>query len=91
VEGDDHHQSYYKERAVEYYRTLALKAHHKDIGIDIFCGGMKQFHTPILQNLVLTNGGIVIMQKTFSPDELQDNLHMSLNQGIFLYYLCFIC
>lgn len=65
---------------MSYFKEISLKAQEHDIGIDIFCIGLKQFHSNILQNLVLSNGGLVHMQKELFP-EFSQNILMSLSRS----------
>eukprot|EP01114_Cavostelium_apophysatum_P002146 TRINITY_DN11871_c0_g1_i2.p1 TRINITY_DN11871_c0_g1~~TRINITY_DN11871_c0_g1_i2.p1 ORF type:complete len:924 (-),score=187.79 TRINITY_DN11871_c0_g1_i2:24-2708(-) len=77
---DETQDAYQNEQAREYYKKIALRAHQHDVGIDIFCIGLKQFHTNILQNLVMSNGGLVIMQKDGSTnsDEFAENIELAI-------------
>jgi hypothetical protein len=42
---------------------------------------LQQFHTSLLENIVLPNGGVVIMQKEVLKDELTKNLTLGLHRG----------
>lgn len=53
------------EEALQYYKKLGHAASHHNISIDIFCLGLLHFHSLVLQNLVLYNGGAIIMQKEY--------------------------
>lgn len=69
-----------REALEKYYKDLAQLAGNNDIGIDIYCIGLKRFHTSILQNLVLSNGGAVIMQKEIGV-ELSQNIKLGLHRS----------
>lgn len=55
--------------ARNYYKQLSDVAQSHDIGIDVVCIGGKQFHTSLLQHLVLNNGGAVLITRALADDD----------------------
>jgi hypothetical protein len=78
--GDTQTIEYHRAKAVNFFKKISVKAQEIDAGIDVFCIGLKQFFSPVLQNLVLSNGGLVIMQKEILP-EFSQNILMSLSKS----------
>eukprot|EP00027_Filamoeba_sp_ATCC50430_P003743 CAMPEP_0168553362 /NCGR_PEP_ID=MMETSP0413-20121227/7213_1 /TAXON_ID=136452 /ORGANISM="Filamoeba nolandi, Strain NC-AS-23-1" /LENGTH=589 /DNA_ID=CAMNT_0008584045 /DNA_START=297 /DNA_END=2066 /DNA_ORIENTATION=+ len=71
---DEQQESFQVEQATKYFKGLGLRCHQSDVEIDIICGGLKQFNIQLIQNLVLANGGTVILQKDFEGEDFVANL-----------------
>jgi len=55
-----------------------------NIGIDLFCGGLRSFNVKILQNLVLPTGGILFSTHSLNSIVLNDRRHLS--QGALILF-----
>lgn len=64
-----------------YFKNLSIKAQENDIIIDIYCGGLKEFHISLLQNLVLYNNGMIIIQKDFGSQEFIENMKIGIQRS----------
>lgn len=77
------------EQATIYFKELGHRASELDINIDLFCMGLQQFCSNVLQNLVQENGGTVIMQKEFNKD-FGENLKKSILQSTSIFEISLI-
>lgn len=68
--------------AGQVYRKLARLAFLHNFSVDVYCIGLRRFRVNILQNLVLANGGMVLMIKDYNDAVLMENLHASLNRTV---------
>ncbi|KAL6065862.1 Sec23/Sec24 trunk domain containing protein [Balamuthia mandrillaris] len=79
-QADAQKKQFYREEAAAYFKKLDMQALTANASIDLFCCGLKRFNVPVLQNLVLGNGGAVIMQKEFGA-EFAITLELTLHRG----------
>eukprot|EP01130_Rhizamoeba_saxonica_P003457 TRINITY_DN1463_c0_g1_i2.p1 TRINITY_DN1463_c0_g1~~TRINITY_DN1463_c0_g1_i2.p1 ORF type:complete len:696 (-),score=124.12 TRINITY_DN1463_c0_g1_i2:78-2165(-) len=73
---EDLYDDYAISDAYGYYRDLSSISQQHDVSINILCGGLRNFQVSILQNLVMQNGGHIVMNKEFGPQIEKDLIHI---------------
>lgn len=72
---------YRVDQATKFYRQQAAIASDNNIQIDIHCVGLRNFRVRILHNIVLANGGNILLTKEFADPQLLQNLIMSVQRS----------
>jgi len=68
---------YRVDQATQFYRKQAALAATYNFSIDIYCIGLKTFRVRLLQHLVLSNGGTVVLIKDAEDSQLGKDLVLS--------------
>jgi len=66
--------SFFKEAAVKYYVQMASWANEINVCLNLFCLGLKQFYIKELQNLVLSNGGTILVLPEMDEESFTQNV-----------------
>eukprot|EP01125_Pyxidicula_operculata_P007105 TRINITY_DN2419_c0_g2_i3.p1 TRINITY_DN2419_c0_g2~~TRINITY_DN2419_c0_g2_i3.p1 ORF type:complete len:663 (-),score=157.65 TRINITY_DN2419_c0_g2_i3:134-2122(-) len=73
--------------ATQFYKSISVQCGLDDINFFVFCSGLNTFNIPVLQNLVINNGGTVILHQDFGSEfskDLNNSVRRSIGkQGLF--------
>jgi len=74
-------EDYTDHEASEYYKEMAEAAHQEQVSIDVYCTGLRNLRVRVLQSLIATNGGFLLLVKDFGP-RFAANLSLALNLAV---------
>mmetsp|Transcript_19608 Transcript_19608/g.75269 ORF Transcript_19608/g.75269 Transcript_19608/m.75269 type:complete len:749 (-) Transcript_19608:25-2271(-) len=79
---DDQDVQFQVKVAAQIFRKLARIAFLHNFSIDVYCIGLHRFRVNLLQSLVLSNGGVVLLIKDYKDSVLMENLHASVMRTV---------